>query len=82
MKTESLSGTYTYLYKYIIQDLLSQICNQNSKYCVRRKIGNDDFPIALEKNMKNTKEKPGKICSAKDLTGTNWLHAYAEQLLR
>lgn len=57
MKTETFTGTYTYLYNAIIQDLLYQICCHNQNYCIRRKIGTLDFPIALEKKFEEYKNK-------------------------
>lgn len=57
MKIESRSRSYTYLYHAIIEELLVQICAHNEKYCVRRKIGNVDFPVALEHKFEEYKSK-------------------------
>lgn len=52
------SDTYKLLYRYIIEDLLLQICNDNhNNCCVRYRIGDDEFHIALWKKYREYKER-------------------------
>lgn len=56
-QSEQPSKTFAFLYQYIIQELFSQICNANIKYCVKPKFGNDEIHIAIWKSMKSIKRK-------------------------
>lgn len=64
---ESLSETYTYLYHTIIEELLSQIVQNNHNYYVQRKIENLDFPIALEHKFKEYRQRARQNMSSQRL---------------
>ena len=50
-QSNKLSETFIFLYQYIIQELFSQICNNDKNYSVKRNIGNDEIPIAIWKKF-------------------------------
>ena len=56
-QSNKLSETFIFLYQYIIQELFSQICNNDKNYSVKRNIGNDEIPIAIWKKFEEYKEK-------------------------
>ncbi len=64
---ESLSETYTYLYHTIVEELLSQIVQNNHNYYVQRKIENLDFPIALERKFKEYRHRAQQNMSSQRL---------------
>lgn len=51
------SETFIFLYRYIIQELFSQVCNCYKDYSVKPKIGNEDIHIAIWKKFEEYKEK-------------------------
>lgn len=50
------SRTFEFLYKYIIQELFSQICQNNKNYSIKPKIDEDDIHIAIWKKFEEYKE--------------------------
>lgn len=57
------SKTYKYLYDYIIGDLLSQICTNGSKFCVKDKT----TPYMIGKKFDEYKERASKNMNGKRL---------------
>ena len=55
------SKTYKYLYDYIIGDLLSQICTNGSKFCVKDKT----TPYMIGKKFDEYKERASKNMNGK-----------------
>lgn len=59
------SDTYKLLYRYIVEDLLLQICNSDdNQCCVRYRIGEDEFHIALWKKYQEYKNRALKNMSS------------------
>lgn len=56
-KSDKPSETFVFLYQYIIQELFSQICNNDKNYSIKPKIGNDEIHIAIWKKFEEYKEK-------------------------
>lgn len=51
------SETFIFLYRYIIQELFSQICNRNKDYSINPKFKNDDIHIAIWKKFEEYKKR-------------------------
>lgn len=54
---EQPSDTFVFLYKFIIQELFSQICNKCTNYSVKPKIKNDEIHIAIWKKYEEYRKR-------------------------